>query len=140
MSGGSRHTDDEAIIQKETKMSELKLTPVKVTDLCEQEWKIKYYNAPFAMTQIDILHPEGIRWTYNLFIEVYPTSKGVDNEGARASGQAEAAMLTATPREHRVYPLVEIGSLIKTPFGIYQIEWASKTDHDNIKLFELKES
>lgn len=139
MSGGSRHTDDEAIIQKETKMSDQTLTSVKVTDLCEREWKIKYYNVPFAIAKIDIMRRGELRWTYNLFIEVYPTAKGVDNNGARASGQAEPAIIDGA-KQYKVYPLVEIGSLIKTPFGIYRVEWASKTDHDNIKLFELKES
>lgn len=109
-------------------------------NIIDGQWIVKTYSTPYALTQIDIMRDSEIRWTYWIMIQIYPDKKGVDNKGTRASGGAEACVVSATPREKQQHPLVGIGETISTPFGNYRIEWANKfnsMDKDNIALVEL---
>jgi hypothetical protein len=114
-------------------------------NIIDSTWEVKVYGTPYALCKIDIMRPlnkgESIRWTYNVMIQIYPDGKGVDNQGTRASGGAEACVISNTPKVDRKYRLVEIGETIVTPFGNYRVEWANKfnsLDRDNLALVEIK--
>lgn len=107
------------------------------------DYKFEDYGTVCAMTQIDIMRPNGsspIRWTYELIFQTIHSKDGVDGKGNRASGSARACVIDGTkPREFR---MVEIGEEIHTPFGDYKIEWHKEFDwsqpnYDHLRLIEI---
>lgn len=110
-------------------------------NIVDGNWEVKVYGTPYALSKIDIVRPGSVRWTYNIMIQIYPDGLGVDDKGSRASGCAEACVISNPPQKNRQYRLVEIGETIVTPFGNYRVEWANKfntMDRDNIALVEIK--
>jgi len=106
-------------------------------NLIDAEWKVKVYSSPYALANIDIVRPGVGRWTYHIMIGIYESATGVDGNGTRACGSAEACVISSRPEPKREYRLVEIGETIVTPFGNYRIEWQSQTNFDHLKLVEI---
>ena len=110
-------------------------------NLNSNDYEMKDYGTTYALTQVDIMRPHrssSIRWTYTLMFQVERTEAGVDNKGSRASGQARAAVIDGKlPAE---YPMIEIGEVIRTPYGYYRVEWRKEfgiTNYDHLTLVEL---
>lgn len=110
-----------------------------VVDLRRVKFGLVKYGEECAITRIDVLGlliDSRIVWTFELMFEVNPSAQGVDGKGNRASGHALAAVISDPSQAKLLYPLVEIGDTILTPYGNYRVEWYSQTNHDNLTLIE----
>lgn len=110
-----------------------------MTNLNNSEWTVnEEYGTPVALLKVDVMRPmrdgSEIRWGYELMIEITPTKYGVDNNGSRATGYAEAAMISLRPEPKVERVLIEIDGTIETPYGNYEVEWISATNQDHLKL------
>lgn len=107
-------------------------------NIIDNDWIVKVYGAPCAITKIDMLRPRsGLRWTYEVIILIYPSPKGVDDKGSRASGFATAAVISARPQPKIEYPLIKSGETIITPFGNYRVEMVENND-DCLRLIPIE--
>lgn len=109
-------------------------------DLRNNEWTVKEYGVEVGLCNIDVIRtsPAGLRWNYELVIEVEPTQKGVDGEGNRATGWALPAVISSRPQPRVEYTLVGIGDTILTPYGNYIVVWFSPTNIDHLSLIPVE--
>ena len=107
-------------------------------DLRDAKWEVKTYTVPVGLCKID-LQGSGIRRMFELIIEVYPTTQGVDGDGHRASGSACATVISARPEPVVKYPVVLLGEIICTPFGNYQVEYYRRYGNLNTDWLALTE-
>ena len=118
------------------------MATVKLIENVPYEFKV-YGSDIIACTKVGIKRPlrdgDEIRWTYNLGFQVKRTKRGYDGKGNRASGFADAAVISAVKQPHKWYPLVTIGDTIVTPFGAYVVRWFSLLDNDNLQLIEVRD-
>jgi len=110
-----------------------------MTNLNNEQWTTNEdYGTPVALLKVDVMRPlhggEFIRWSYELMIEITPTKRGLDYSGSRATGYAEAAIISLRPEPKVERTLIEVGGTIETPYGNYEVEWLSNTNKDHLKL------
>ena len=106
-----------------------------------QYFKIEDYGGICAMIEVDIQFPKYLK-TYTLMFQMIPDRKGVDNHGSRAAGSANATMITSHYREIIKHIEIEIGELIKTPFGDYIVGFYQEGNYinqDHLTLIEVKQ-